>query len=116
MNIETAIFKGVNRGDVKGWQAKTIVKMTDTRDLEITTWKGFNGTLDTRAAVFNLYNGGKTHAFGFGGNGDFSKRLIASKERCTEANVREQHNRALSQLESLLAEAFNHYELKKDAA
>jgi len=116
MNIETAIFKGVNRGDVKGWQARTRVKITDARELEITTWKGCNGSLDTRAAVYTLDGIFRSHKFSFGaGGGDFSRRLYAAKERCTEANVRAQHMQAINQIDELVAAAANYYAQGRDA-
>lgn len=116
-NVTTNIFKGENRGSIKGWQAESRLKLSDGRELEITTHKGLcSGTLDSSATVFHIDGNSRIHSFAFGARGDFRKTLFASKERCTEKSVRLQHTQAVAQIEDLLAEIEAHYSARQQQA
>lgn len=104
----TTITKGKN-----GWEAETVLSFDEAkhRKLTIETHKnGSDGTLITRASVSEHRDGMMRHAFGLGsGTGDYSKRVVVTRERCTEKNVRTQHTAALHQVVDITAEAHAHY-------
>lgn len=114
MDQETTITKGSS-----GWRATTFITLGPAKDqfgddgerrLCIETHKAVSGGgMLTRASVSLHKNGMYSHAFGYNGQGDYSKRVIQSAARCTEKAVGEQHAQALSQAPALLEEAKAHY-------
>lgn len=112
-NVTTNIFKGERNHSLKGWQAESRLKLSDGRELEITTHKGWNGELESRAKIYHIDGYFRTHKFIFGDEGgkegDYSRKLLATKERCTEKSVRAQHSQAIAQLDTILAEVEAHY-------
>ena len=108
--METRIYK-----DKSGWIAKTQVSLANRRILDIRTAKTVTGTgrLSTRATVSTLDDSGyTTHVMGFGtGGGDFNMQVAdAAPARITEKVVREQHARALADLQTIRVRVDLHYE------
>jgi hypothetical protein len=99
----------------RGWEGKTLAPLGSSgkdgpRELEISTWK--NGKiLMTTATVHQRYGSGVVHMMGFGGpGGDYSKTIHREILRCTEANVKAQHEAMLiHHFDIILAEAKAHY-------
>jgi hypothetical protein len=107
--MKTSIRKNY-RGN---WKAETHIDMPELgvdKFLEITTTKQYKGlttttTVNTREGYF------VTHTM----YQDFSTTFV-SGDRCTEKNVRKQHERILSQLEQIKALAVAHYAKAEVAA
>ena len=93
-----------------GHRGNTEIDLGDRRVLTVSTRK-LNSSLVTSASVSLVEGGFKRFVMGFGGDGDFSKKLVASKpKRVTEKVVREQHTQALTQIEDLKLQVEMHYD------
>jgi hypothetical protein len=102
----------IRRDYRKNWKAETRIDLGDKRELKISTHKTEHGALITHASVGKREGPCVTHAL----YEDFSTRLAAQNVRCTEKNVREQHEGVMRTLDSILAAVAQHYALKADAA
>jgi hypothetical protein len=94
------------------WQGKTSVALAmpgPQRRLDITTLKVCSGNLITSALVCEVQDSVTTYT----PYDDFSKRLEISDLRVTEKAVRLQHERALAQLDTLVAEVKAFYAAKQ---
>ena len=98
--MKTAYFKGYY-----GHQAETGMDLPDNRFLKITTMKRSSGNLVTTATV------GKSsgNSFSFVMFEDFNKTLLHEKVRVTEKAVKNQHDKALENLDALKAEIAEYY-------
>lgn len=93
-------------------RAVTVLRIDGTaRQLEISTSKDFTGVLVSRAACVSVNDGFRTFIV----HGDFSRCLIRSKGRATDAAVRAQHEAALLQLPVTLEDVKAFY-VAKDAS
>jgi hypothetical protein len=101
MNTTTRIFKGRS-----GWQMESAIELADNRQLTVLTMKRHDGRLITSASVGVHDNGFICHRV----HQDFSRRLIIESVRVTEKAVGTQHQQALDNIESLLAEITEFYE------
>lgn len=91
-----------------GWKAESIVEFEGAKKLSIETHK-YNGHLITRASVNTYTDYGFQHAFGLGGGGDFSERVLVTTERATEKTVAAQHAKVMQQLPQIIERAKAHY-------
>jgi hypothetical protein len=85
---------------------------TERRELRIITSKDYRQGVSTDVRVFQQTEDGFgwTHAFGLAGGGDFSKKVGHDHQaRATEKKLRDMHTDALRDLDTLLAEAREHY-------
>lgn len=82
----------------EGWEAQTDVELDAPYVLEIRTYKSQRG-LVSNVTRFKNENGGKSFIM----FGDFTERLILSKDRCTEKTVIAQHTAAMSDIEGIKA-------------
>jgi hypothetical protein len=85
--------------------ATTVVTLTDSRFLYISTGTDFQGRLASIAQVSTVVNGVRTTAI----FGDFRVPIERSDLRCTDANVRQQHERALQFEAQLVQRATQFY-------
>lgn len=95
----------------RGWQADDVIEFQGRRKLTLSTYK-INGALVSVATVFKHSGDGiLTHAFSYGGGGDYSERVIVTPGgRATEKTVTAQHARALADhLTAILERARVHY-------
>ena len=105
----TSVFKSA----FNGWKAETAFELAQTpmgrRMLEITTRKQSGSGLITTATVSIVKDGWASHMV----FEDFYETLkLARNARCTEKNVREQHQKVLDeQFETVLAAAKQHYNI-----
>lgn len=91
-----------------GWKAITLLpvpQLSDKTYLEITTMKRSSGALCTSCWIQKEDNGYLSHVM----CQDFSKTIYEAKVRCTEKAVREQHELALQNIATTIAEAVTHY-------
>lgn len=106
--METSYFK-----DRDGWNAKTTVQLDDKRQLAIRTSRmSQSGFLATRVTGWTRNDSGTmTHVMSFGiAGGDFSAVLERTPQpRITEKVVRQQHDRLIAQIDSIVAMAQAHY-------
>jgi hypothetical protein len=104
MNTKTTLIKGRD-----GWEAETRIELDAERALQIRTSKGGRG-LQTSATVIKPTPTG----FTWSPFEDFKETLRDGQGlRCTEKTVREEHAKALTDVDLLLARAAAHY--TKDA-
>lgn len=109
--METRYYKGRD-----GWAGDTQVHLFDDRYLEVNTWKSPSGGLYSMASVHRKvqHDGYKTREFAI--FGDYRRTLATDRTvRCTEKNVRAMHERALTDLDAIIAEAKAFYDAKKAA-
>lgn len=86
--------------------------------LTIETDKHYNGGLDATATVFWFGDHSRSHAFGLGGGGDFSKTLAVNKTaRATQKAIDTLHAQTFTPevIASLTAEAIAYYVDGKDS-
>ena len=112
--IETAIKATRYYRDTRGWCGETIVALPgyEKKQLVLNTRKHTSSpVLTTDASVrTNEGRGCWSFAIGFGGEGDYMKRVIlTSPKRVTEKAVRQQHERALIMLNGITQDAVAHY-------
>lgn len=101
-----------------GWDAQTTIDLpeldTDTQVmgedgkhvLEIHTYKSSKGGVHTYASVSRVKGGWRSHMI----FRDYSVKVIyEAAVRCTESNVRDQHRRALTGLDSIKQDVAAHY-------
>jgi hypothetical protein len=109
--MKTSIRKNY-RGN---WEAETHIDMPELgvdKFLDITTTKRYSGNLVTTASVHTRDGYFVTHMM----YQDFNTNYLTSGDRCTEKNVRKQHDLAIYQcLGAIKALAIAHY-AKKAAA
>lgn len=119
--MTTQFYKGRD-----GWQGETREPLGITRtdhlkreltlELEITTRKSIRGGVHCSASVFRIGDRLRTHTFGLGAGGDFSKNLEEDRAaRCTEKTVKAMHERAVAKLADLVEEAKAYYAKGADA-
>jgi len=109
-----------------GWEAETVYPLeivgTDNlgRPVEfklfLKTRKDSYGKLATDATVYRIGAHFRTHAFSFGGHGDFSRAITKTTTRGTEKNVRQQHAEAEAQIAGVLDAARKHYQDARNIA
>lgn len=100
----TRIYKDTFRN----WKAVTVLsvpQLSDRTYLEVVTMKRSSGALCTSCWIQKEDNGYLSHAM----YQDFSKTIYEAKVRCTEKAVREQHELALQNIATPIAEAVAHY-------
>jgi len=83
------------------WSAETIVKFENNREMRISTHKTSSGQIVSSANVGINENGGWLWA----PFSDFGKRLLVTKGKATEKYVTNQHNEAIKDLDTLIAQA-----------
>ena len=92
-----------------GWEALTLLpvpQLSDKTYLEVVTMKRSSGALCTSCWIQKESTEGYlSHAM----YQDFSKTIYKAKVRCTEKAVREQHELALQNIATTIAEAVAHY-------
>lgn len=91
-----------------GWKAITLLpvpQLSDKTYLEVTTMKRSNGALCTTCWIQKEDNGMLSHVM----FQDFNKTIYETKVRCIEKAVREQHELALQNIATTIAEAVAHY-------
>ena len=101
---DTKIYKDTFRN----WKAVTVLpvpQLSDKTYLEVVTMKRSSGALCTSCWIQKEANGMLSHAM----FKDFSKTIYQNKVRCTEKAVREQHELALQNIATTIAEAVAHY-------
>ncbi len=97
----TRIYKDIR----DGWMARTEVPLEDDREIRLSTYKDYTGKLVTRAQV----GVAKANSFTFVIFQDYHKTLAANKVRCTAKAVTQQHETALSQLPTIIADVTRFY-------
>ena len=107
MRIDTKI----NRNLHGAWHANSYVHLTPDTGLRITTSKNSRGKLVTSAYRVRFDEHGAEIHFLFG---DFHKFVIVKDVRCTENNVKAQHDAALLLVDSLINEC-NEFYAKKES-
>ncbi len=103
--METMIGKGNN-----GWKATTQIDLDAPYVIEISTHKSL-GVLVTNATRYKLESGMKSYMM----FGDFSKRIIVTKNRCTEKSVLAQHAAAIADVDAIKAECAAFYAARSEA-
>lgn len=99
--MTTTVYKDIRNS----WAAKTNHDLPNDRVLIITTMKRHSGQLVTNTHV------GKVEGciFTYMPFSDFNKQLAVSAVRCTKSAVELQHNAALANVETIIAEATAFY-------
>jgi hypothetical protein len=99
------------------WQVESTTMVDGTnRELRISTMRGHDGVVRTRASVHRIVDNTRRHTLGFGIEGDYSAPMMAMRyPRATEKTVRAQHDTCMVQAESVLYQVREHY-AKQDAA
>lgn len=99
------------------WQVESTTMVDGTsRELRISTTRGYDGVVRTRASVHRWMDNSPRHTVGFGIEGDFSIPMMAMRyQRATAKTVRAQHDTCMVQVESVLYQVREHY-AKQDAA
>jgi hypothetical protein len=113
MELNTT-YRRDSQGSAK---AETHIPFGDVgRRLYISTYKSGRGGIVTTATVVTYKGDGCiTHAIGFGVCGDYSKRLADDRgARCTEKNIRAQHERCIAEHALILADAETWYATGRD--
>ena len=87
------------------WQGKTTIKLGNSQELLISTYKNNRGALATYASVGTLDRGFVTHKL----YQDYSKCFAADAVRCTEKNVQRQHETVLGKINYILDDITRHY-------
>ena len=87
------------------WTAVSSLELPDNRALQILTMKCSNDRIVTSVKVVKIEEKG----FSFRFFQDYGKTLITEKKRCTEASVRDQHDRAIAMLPDILPEVYAQY-------
>lgn len=106
----TAVFKHI----FDGWKAETYlpIDLDDGKQHEIHIYTSKRGhALNTSATVHLIDKHGYTTHVMFE---DFYKVYQVTQARCTERRVRDQHNSALTQVETIIKEAKDFYKRKKE--
>lgn len=100
------------------WQAQSTTMVDGTnRELRISTVRGYDGVVRTRASVHRWVDNAPRHTIGFGIEGDFSIPVMAMRyPRVTEKTVRAQHDTCMAQAESVLYQVREHYAKQEAAA
>ena len=100
------------------WQAQSTTMVDGTnRELRISTMRGHDGVVRTRASVHRWVDNAARHTVGFGIEGDFSIPMMAMRyPRVTEKTVRTQHDTCMAQAESVLYQVRDHYAKQRAAA
>lgn len=93
--MEVSVSKGIH-----GWRAETCIELPNDRELCILTSKRHDGRLTSTATVFE----------------DFAQTLTRSDLRCTEKNVRAQHDMVLTTIDSIKERVTAHYATKEGEA
>ena len=101
MELSTRIYRDYR----KNWRAKTSIDLEDNRVLQIETSKNDNGVLTTRASVHKRENGALVHAL----FADYSKFLAKEKTRATDKAITMQHEKVLTQIDTILDDVTRHY-------
>lgn len=113
--METQFRKGR-----EGWEARTKFPMPELTakggvlhtegdaQLSVSTSKHSGGVLSTCVSVAWVHDGMETFVI----FGDFMVWPIKEKVRCTESSVRDQHTRALAQIDAYKAQAVGFYARK----
>ena len=110
MSMNTRMYKDKQ----SGWNARTVIKLPENRELDIGTSKSLNGELVTRATVATVNkDGSRTTRVSFGApGGDYFETVIRSRlSRITESVVRLQHEQALKLEPQILASVKTFYGL-----
>ncbi len=82
-----------------------------TRVLEIETGRSYRaGTIETDARVYLISDHCRTHVFGLGSGGDFSKTLAKISGRATEKAIRAAHEAATPMFADAEKAAREYYE------
>ena len=90
----------------KHWQASSQLPLVDNLVLKIETMKRSSGTVVTTVTANRLERGFLIYTMGK----DFALNVNSSVVRCTEKLVTELHLDALAKIESIKAQALNHYQ------
>ena len=99
--------------DYRGnWNAETVIKLPNDLRLKINTSKVHTGELVSHATVCKVERGFEVHKL----YDDFSSCIDRNKVRCTEKNVKAQHDRALTYLDQIMPLVYNKYNLEPIAA
>lgn len=85
-------------------------------ELTVETDKGYRGGIESDARVSWVGNGFRTHAFGLGAGGDFTKKFLLTPGICTQKKIDTQHAQVFTPevLDALTAEAKDYYANNRD--
>ncbi len=93
-----------------GWKSETGVDIGNDFEIRIVTMKRSNGSLTTNAQRVKVERG----MISFMMFSDFSKTYATSTDRCTEKNVKSQHEAVLANIEQIKLDCAAFYANQKD--
>lgn len=105
--MEVSVSKGIH-----GWRAETCIELPNDRELCILTSKRHDGRLTSTATVSKRDGMWCSHTV----FEDFAQTLTRSDLRCTEKNVRAQHDMVLTTIDSIKERVTAHYATKEGEA
>lgn len=92
-----------------GWKAETAVDVGNDAEIHIVTMKRSSGAIITTAIRGKV----KDDMFTYMPFSDFNKTYKVSNDRCTEKNVKLQHESVLADIEAIKADCVSFYQSRE---